>query len=139
MKTIKTYSELIRLKTFEERFRYLKLGGLIGDETFGSARWLNQIFYRSDQWKRIRRDIIIRDAGCDLGIDGRDIRGGRIIIHHINPISIDDVEQGRSCLSDPENLICTCEITHQAIHYGDESLLIPDLVERSPNDTCPWK
>lgn len=134
----RSYSELIRLPTFEERFRYLKLNGQVGSETFGSARFLNQSFYQSDRWKRARRDVIIRDDGRDLGFDGRDIRS-RIVIHHINPITIGDLEFDRPCLYDPENLICTTEMTHKAIHYGDESLLIPDLVERMPNDTCPWK
>lgn len=134
----RSYSELILLPTFEERFRYLKLNGQVGSETFGSARFLNQSFYQSDRWKRTRRDVIIRDNGCDLAFDGRDIRQ-RIVIHHINPISIEDVEFDRHCLYDLENLICTTDMTHKAIHYGDEGLLIPDLVERMPNDTCPWK
>lgn len=134
----KTYSELISLKTFEERYRYLRIRGEVGAETFGSDRYLNQIFYASKEWKRFRRDIIIRDMGCDLGIEDREIEG-LIVIHHINPITIDDIIHRRECLMDPENVICVSFNTHQAIHYGDENLLIQEPMERTMNDTCPWK
>lgn len=138
MQRVRRYSELASLPSFEDRFEYLKLRGIVGDETFGSARYANQMFYASQEWKQIRNDIIVRDEGCDLGVPGRLIRG-RIIIHHINPITEDDLEHGDSYLLDPENLICTSFVTHQAIHYGDASLLFPDPIERYPNDTCPWK
>lgn len=134
----KTYSELMSLETFEERYRYLRINGEVGAETFGCDRYLNQLFYSSDEWKRFRRNIIIRDMGCDLGIEDREI-GGLIIVHHINPITIDDVLQRRKCLMDPENVICVSFNTHQAIHYGDDSLLIQGPIERKMNDTCPWK
>lgn len=134
----KTYSELMSFKTFEERYRYLRIRGEVGIETFGSDRYLNQIFYSSKEWKKFRRDIIIRDMGCDLGIEDREING-QIFIHHINPITIDDILHRRSCLTDPENAICVSFNTHQAIHYGDENLLIQEPIERTPNDTCPWK
>ena len=138
MTSIRTYSELITLPTFEERYRYLKLGGEVGKETFGWDRYLNQAFYSSTEWKKFRRDIIIRDMGCDLGIDGRAI-GGAIYLHHIEPITVDDIAMRRECLLDPENVICTSYGTHNAIHYGDESLLIVAPAERRRNDTCPWK
>lgn len=136
--TIKTYSELIQLQTFEERYRYLRLGGGVGNETFGYDRYLNQVFYSSLEWKKFRRDIIVRDMGCDLGVDGRAING-LIIIHHIEPITVDDVLQRRACLLDPENAICVSFNTHNAIHYGDESLLVLAPIERIKNDTCPWR
>ena len=135
---IKTYSELILLPTFEERYRYLKLNGVVGQKTFGFDRYLNQFFYRSQKWKSIRNEVIIRDNGCDLGVEGHDIRG-RILIHHMNPITLNDIERESDFLLDPEFLICTIHSTHNAIHYGDESLLILDPIQRSPNDTCPWK
>ena len=135
---IRTYSELIRFPTFLERYNYLRIGGQVGTNTFGSERYLNQIFYRSEKWKSARDKAIIRDNACDLGIDGRDIRT-RIIVHHIVPITLVDVECDSYRLYDPDNLICLTPETHQAIHYGDEHLLIPDLVERKPGDTCPWK
>lgn len=134
----RSYSELITLPTFEERFRYLKLGSTVGEDTFGYARYLNQTFYASTQWRRFRRDMIIRDMGCDLGIPDREILD-TIIIHHINPITVDDILRSRACLMDPENSICVSHITHNAIHYGDESLLILAPIERSRNDTCPWR
>lgn len=134
----KTYGQLIQLPSFEERFEYLKLRGGVGVDTFGSSRYLNQAFYTSREWKLLRNDVILRDEGCDLGVPGRLIHG-RIIIHHINPITEDDlIHSDYSCL-DPNNLICTSFITHNAIHYGDSSLLFPDPIERRPNDTCPWK
>lgn len=134
---IKTYSELINLKTFEERFRYLKVGGKVGESTFGYDRYLNQMLYTSRKWKRTRDDIIIRDMGCDLGIEDREIFD-KILVHHITPITYEDIELQRSIVYNPENLICTTFNTHQAIHYGDESLLIKPPIERTRNDTCPW-
>lgn len=136
----KSYSALITLPTFEERFRYLKLGGEIGKETFGFDRYLNQAFYSTLEWKNFRRDMIVRDLGCDLGIPDREI-GGIIILHHINPISMADIRQRNiEVLLNPENVICVSHNTHNAIHYGDESILTPStLIERRPNDTCPWR
>lgn len=135
----RSYSELIRLKTFEDRFDYLYLGGGVGEETFGCNRYLNQVFYRSKEWRKFRRDIIVRDLGCDLGIEDREIYG-MIIIHHLNPITIDDIIQKRfEILLNPENAICTSENTHKAIHYSDKELLILNPIERTKNDTCPWR
>lgn len=136
--SIKTYSELIMLPTFEERFRYLKLDGKVGETTFGFDRYLNQMFYKSDEWKTVRDKIIIRDSGCDLGIEGREING-RVLIHHMNPISKEDILNKSNFLLNPEYLICTIKSTHDAIHYGDEKLLIKDPIVRTKNDTCPWK
>lgn len=136
--SIRTYSELITFSTFEERFKYLQLNGEVGGETFGFDRWLNQVFYRSHQWKRLRDEIIIRDNGCDLGVEGFEINR-RIIIHHMNPISINDIEKETDLLLNPEFLICTSHNTHNAIHYGDEKLLVTAPIERSKNDTCPWR
>lgn len=135
---IRTYSELITLPTFEERFQYLRLDGSIGDETFGFDRYLNQVFYRSQRWKDIRQQVIIRDNGRDLAMEGYEIYD-RIIIHHMNPLTIRDIERESDFLIDPEYLICTIHNTHNAIHYGDESLLISKPIERRMNDTCPWK
>lgn len=135
---IKRYSELILLPTFEERYKYLQLSGIIGDETFGFDRYINQMFYRSQEWKQVRDYVIVRDNGCDLGIEGHEIRG-KILIHHMNPIGIKDIQQVNKILLDPEYLITTMLSTHNAIHYGDESLLVTDPIERSKNDTCPWK
>ena len=135
---IRTYSKLIELPTFEERYRYLRIGGTVGEETFGFERYLNQEFYKSDEWKSVRRQVIIRDNGCDLGMEDREIYG-RIIVHHMNPITIDDLIQRSDFLLNPEYLICTVKATHDAIHYGDESLLLKPPVERTKNDTCPWK
>ena len=135
---MRTHSELVRFPTFEERFRYLRLSGSVGEETFGFDRYLNQRFYSSAEWKRIRRDVIIRDNGCDLGIADRAI-GGRILIHHMNPVTRKDIIRASEILMDPEFLICVSHETHNAIHYGDESLLIEVPPERKPNDTCPWK
>lgn len=134
---IKTYHELRRFQTFEERFEYLKLGGIVGRETFGLERYLNQAFYQSREWKLARRDIIVRDNGCDLGVEGFEIHG-RIIVHHINPMSLEDVEQGRDSIFDPANLICTSHTTSNAIHYGDSSLLLLPPKERSKGDTRLW-
>lgn len=135
----KSYSELVKLKTFEERFEYLRLNGRVGEDTFGFDRYLNQHFYTQDkEWRKLKRDIIIRDRGCDLGIEGREIHT-RIIIHHINPITKEDLVNRTSKLLNPENLICVSDNTHNAIHYGDGSKLAKDPIERRPNDTCPWK
>ena len=136
--SIRKYSELITLPTFEERFRYLQLGGKIGEDTFGHDRYLNQMFYTSDEWRRIRRDVIVRDNGCDLGIQDREIHG-LIIIHHMNPITIEDIINRSEFLLNPEYLISTVKNTHDAIHFSDERILITDPIERRPNDTCPWK
>ena len=136
--SIKTYSELMQLPTFRERYRYLRLGGRVGEETFGFDRYINQMFYKSEQWLSIRDEIIIRDNGCDLGVEGHDINS-RIIIHHMNPLTKEDILEQSEFLLDPEYLICVTKSTHDAIHYGDESLLITAPVERRPNDTCPWK
>ena len=136
--TIRTYSELITFPTFEERFRYLKLDGRVGEETFGFDRYLNQIFYKSPEWQSVRNHVIARDMGRDLGIEGREIFG-RILIHHMNPISKEDILGRSEFLLDPEYLICTVKNTHNAIHYSDESLLVKDPVIRRRNDTCPWK
>ena len=136
--SIRTYSELITLPTFIDRYRYLKLGGKVGEDTFGFDRYLNQVFYQSKEWKSIRDYVITRDNGCDLGIPGHEIYG-RILIHHMNPITADDILKRSDLLLNPEYLICTIKNTHDAIHYSDESLLITDPIERSKNDTCPWK
>lgn len=134
---IRTYSELITMPSFEERYRYLKLDGVVGEETFGFDRYLNQLFYRSKEWKTIRNFVITRDNGCDLGMEGHDIYG-KILVHHMNPISKDDILGRSEYLLDPEFLISTIKNTHDAIHYGDESLLITAPIQRSKNDTCPW-
>lgn len=136
--TIRTYTELMKLQTFEERFRYLKLIARVGEETFGFDRYLNQQFYHSQEWKSIRNEIIIRDNACDLGIDGREISKG-IIIHHMNPITKDDLIHQSDFLLNPDYLICVSKKTHSAIHYGDESLLFDGITERSKDDTCPWR
>lgn len=135
---IKSYSELSLLPTFEERFEYLKLGGTVGEDTFGFDRIFNQKFYQSYEWKTVRNEIIVRDLGCDLGIEDRQIFG-RILIHHMNPISLKDISDATKFLLNPEYLICVSHDTHNAIHYGDIGLVKKDLVERKPNDTCPWK
>lgn len=135
---IRTYSELIKIPTFLDRFRYLQLGGQVGVETFGYDRYLNQMLYRTTEWKRFRNEIIIRDNGCDLACEGYEIVG-KILIHHINPISVEDVLLRDQKVFDPENVISTTLNTHNAIHYGDESLLITEPIERKPNDTCPWR
>lgn len=135
---IRTYSELIKLPTFEERYKYLRLRGVVGEETFGFDRFINQDFYRSREWKSIRDFIIVRDNGCDLAMEGYDIHG-KIIIHHMNPVTIKDIQKNSAFLMEPEYLISTTLSTHNAIHYGDESLLIKEPVRRSKNDTCPWK
>ena len=138
MRTIRTYSELVQLPTFEERFRYLKLDGLVGKDTFGFDRYLNQEFYRSKEWKEVRDFVIVRDNGCDLGMDGYEI-AGRIYIHHMNPITVNDIVHSSDFLLNPDYLICMSHNTHNAVHYGDEDLLVTAPVERRKNDTCPWK
>lgn len=138
MTNIKTYSELITLPTFEARYLYLRLSGVVGEDTFGFDRYLNQVFYRSARWKRVRDQVIIRDNGCDLGIEDRTIYG-KILIHHMNPITIRDIESESDFLLNPEFLICTTLNTHNAIHYGDEGLLTLGPIERRKNDTCPWR
>lgn len=138
MTMTRSYSELITLPTFAERFRYLKLDGVVGQETFGFQRWLNQGFYHSDAWRNFRDTVIIRDGGCDLGVDGFEIYGP-VLIHHLNPIVFDDILHCNPCVFDLENVICTQLSTHNAIHYGDESLPAFAPTERSCNDTCPWR
>ena len=138
MTDIKTYSELITIPTFLGRFRYLKLGGLVGQETFGFDRYLNQTLYQSGEWKRFRRDMILRDNGLDLACEGYEI-AGKVMVHHIDPLTIQDIIRRDPKIFDPENIICVSMNTHNAIHYGDEGLLITEPVIRTKNDTCPWK
>ena len=135
---IRCYKELSRIDNYEERFRYLKLVGQVGESTFGFDRYLNQIVYSSKRWKQVRNAVIIRDEGRDMGVEGYEIQG-RIVIHHMNPISVEDVEKDSDFIYDPEFLICVSPITHNAIHYGDESLLPKGPVDRFPNDMCPWR
>lgn len=137
-KMIRTYSELIKLKTFKDRFEYLKLDGIVGEETFGFDRYMNQIFYKSREWTPVRRAVIIRDNGCDLGVEGYEIHG-KILIHHMNPINLSDIVHKTDELLNPDYLITTVLSTHNAIHYGDASLLPALPIERRANDTCPWK
>lgn len=135
----KSYSEMITMSEFDDRFRYAKLDGQVGMDTFGFDRYLNQQLYRSKEWKRLRDQIIIRDNGCDLGVPGHEI-SGKIYIHHLNPLSPEDITESTEKLFDPDNLVCVSAETHNAIHYGDESILEKNkIVERSPGDTCPWK
>lgn len=138
MTTIRTYSELLSLSTFEERFKYLKIQGEVGNETFGFDRYLNQKFYKSGEWLEIRNKIITRDLGCDLAVSDMEIHG-RILIHHMNPITKEDIIKRSDFLLNPEYLICTSENTHRAIHYSDSFLVVQAPVERRPYDTCPWK
>ena len=135
---VRTYSELIKIPTFIERFRYLKLNGRVGEDTFGFDRYLNQEFYRSYEWRRLRNEIIVRDCGCDLGIEDREIFD-RVFIHHMNLISAEDILQHSDLLLNPEFLICTSKLTHDAIHYGDEQILYQEPITRTKGDTCPWK
>jgi hypothetical protein len=136
---MRTYGELIKIEKFLDRYEYLKLNGSVGAETFGFDRWLNQIFYRSPEWKHIREEVIIRDDGCDLGIRDRPI-GGRIYVHHMNPIDVKSIVERKSILLNPDFLICCSHNTHEAIHYGNSDILLPDkFVERKPNDTIPWR
>lgn len=138
MRTIRTYSELIKLPTFRERFQYLKLEGIVGEATFGFDRYLNQVLYQSPRWRSSRDKVIIRDNGCDLGVEGHEIHG-LILVHHMNPVTIEDIEKESEFLFDPEYLISTMHRTHNAIHYGDEGLLLTAPIERRMNDTCPWR
>lgn len=139
LKICRSYKQLRQYKTFEERYDYLRIGGIVGETTFGFDRYLNQALYKSKEWRQFRNDVIIRDNGCDLGIEGRDILGDRIIIHHLNPLTVKDVQERSNALFDMDNVICVSFNTHQAIHFGDESLLPKDPLIRKPNDTCPWK
>ena len=140
MKTsIKTYTELSRLVTFKDRLEYLQLSGRVGKDTFGFDRVFNQRFYRSREWKDIRNYVIDRDRGCDLGIEGHEIFGQNVLIHHMNPISLEDIETHSEFLLNPEYLISVTHTTHNAIHYGDAKLVVVDPIERFPNDTCPWR
>ena len=136
--SIRTYSELITIPTFIERYRYLKLGGSVGKETFGFDRYLNQTLYRSPEWKRFRRDMILRDNGMDLACDEYEIVG-KVLVHHIDPLTIQDVIRRDPKIFDSENVVCVSMNTHNAIHYGDESLLMIEPVVRTKNDTCPWR
>ena len=136
--SIRTYSELITILTFEERFEYLQLKGSVGKDTFGYDRYLNQVLYRSPEWKRLRNQIIIRDDGCDLACDGYDVYG-KVLIHHLNPITVEDVLARSRKVFDPDNLVCVSHNTHNAIHYGDVDLLVTGPIIRTKNDTCPWR
>lgn len=136
---IRTYKELSQLKTFEERFNYLKLDGIVGEDTFGFDRYLNQMFYRSMDWRSVRDKVIIRDNGCDLGVEGYDIRGQKVYVHHMNPLRRNDIVNTTEYLLNPDYLITVTFQTHNAIHYGDETILPFVPVERYANDTCPWK
>ena len=138
IKNIRTYSDLITLPTFKERYEYLRLDGIVGEETFGFDRYINQIFYKSKEWLEVRDYVIIRDNGCDLGIEGHEIRN-RILIHHMNPIRKEDILNRSDILLNPEYLITTTKRTHDAIHYGDKNILLDTPIERIKNDTCPWK
>lgn len=135
---MRTYTDLIKLPTFQERFKYLELNGVVGSDTFGFDRYLNQNFYTSQEWQRIKREVILRDNGCDLGVDGYTIFG-RVIVHHMNPISPKDILNQTDLLMNPEFLICVSHTTHNAIHYGSENLLLKGPADRKPNDTCPWR
>ena len=135
---IRTYSELIQIPKYLDRYEYLKLGGSVGEETFGFDRYINQKLYRSKEWKDIRHKVIVRDEACDMAHPDFPIYGN-ILIHHINPITVEDIERHSERVFDLDNLICVAMLTHNAIHYGDESMLPHDLIERSPNDTSPWR
>lgn len=135
----KTYNELITLDKFEDRFEYLKIKGNVGEATFGSQRYLNQMLYRNPQWRSIRNKVIIRDNGCDLAHPDYEINGQAAYIHHINPITIDDIVNENPKIFDMNNLITTTFQTHQAIHYGSRDILLLNPIERKPNDTCPWR
>lgn len=137
-KDIRTYTELMKLNTFEERLEYLKLDGVVGEDTFGFDRWLNQRFYNSEEWKRIRSEVIVRDNGCDLGIPDHEIHSYKILIHHMNPITKNDILNRSDYLLNPEYLITTIKPTHDAIHYGHD-IENQNVIERFPNDMCPWK
>lgn len=138
MKMFRTYTELSKLNSFLERYEYLRIGGKVGEETFGFDRYLNQIFYKDPEWLEARDNVIIRDGGCDLGMPDREIRG-KILVHHMNPVTKEQILRRDPILFDPEYLICTIKSTHDAIHYGDQTLLMLDPIVRTKNDTCPWK
>lgn len=138
METIRTYSELCELNSFEDRYNYLKLEGSVGFDTFGFDRWMNQSFYKSKEWRDMRNYVITRDNGCDMGLEGYEI-GDKIIIHHMNPITVQDLIHSNDVLLDPDQLICVSQKVHNAIHYGSDELLIRPTVERRPNDTIPWR
>lgn len=138
MMTTKTYTELTKLSSFLERFNYLKLSGSVGFATFGGSRWLNQTLYQSQEWKRVRKEVILRDNGCDLGCEDSPIPG-KVYIHHLNPITKDDILKRSRLVFDPENLICCSFCTHNAIHYSDESIIPSGPIIRMQNDTCPWR
>lgn len=135
---MRTYSDLIQLPTYKERFEYLKLVGEVGKDTFGFDRYLNQSFYKSPIWRKIRNEVILRDNGCDLAHPDFPI-AGKVIIHHMNPVDTDDIVYQREVLLNPDFLVCVSHTTHNAIHYGDMELLPSDPIERKPNDTCPWR
>lgn len=135
---LRTYSELSTLRSLKDRFDYLRLDGSVGADTFGFDRYVNQRFYKSREWAQVRDYVIARDLGCDLGVSGYPIYG-RVLVHHMNPILVKDIEQSSDALLDPEYLVCASHATHNAIHYGDDNLLPKDPVERTMNDTCPWK
>ena len=136
---IRCYTDLSKLQTFEERFEYLRLNGVVGRDTFGFDRIFNQRFYTSPEWRRVRDAVIVRDNGCDLGVIGHEIYGQRIIIHHLNPFRLEDLEERADVLLDPEFLITTIHSTHNAIHYGDASQIVTAPLFRTQNDTCPWR
>ena len=136
--TNRSYYELIQIPNYLDRFNYLKLRGSVGKETFGFDRYLNQALYRSPEWKRFRRDMILRDNGCDLACEGYEIVG-KVLLHHINPITIEDITKRSASILAPNHVICLSMNTHNAIHYGDESLLVIGPTERTPYDTCTWK
>ena len=135
---IRCYTDLIQLPTFKERYEYLRLGAIVGQDTFGFDRYLNQKFYHSAEWKKVRRDVIIRDEGRDLAMEGYELQSG-IMIHHMNPIKPEDLQNATDYILNPEYLICVSKRTHDAIHFGDASLLPQLPTERTPNDMCPWK
>ena len=137
-RNIKTYSELMKLQTFEERYEYLKIGGKVGEATFGFDRYINQMLYKTSEWVSARNTVIIRDNGCDLGVEGYDIVG-KVMVHHMNPITVDDIINRLDYVLDPEYLISSSMMTHNAIHYGNKDLLPQVPIERSKNDTCPWR
>ena len=137
-RNIKTYSVLMKLQTFEERYEYLKIGGKVGEATFGFDRYINQMLYKTSEWVSARNTVIIRDNGCDLGVEGYDIVG-KVMVHHMNPITVDDIINRLDYVLDPEYLISSSMMTHNAIHYGNKDLLPQVPIERSKNDTCPWR
>lgn len=137
MQSSRCYSDLIHLGTFEERFEYLRLDGQVGEATFGFDRWVNQRFYNSLQWKHVRNDVVCRDLGCDLGVPGREVPYG-LLVHHMNPMTVEDIEHGHDWILDPEFLICSSKRTHNAIHYGVDQLLPRAVTERRPGDTKFW-